>query len=115
MIGEIRDLETAQIAVQASLTGHLVLATLHQRQPAALTRLVDMGIEPFLLASTLRGVLAQRLVRKPARLPPAPLRPPDSTRGWKPTSASALRPQARPQRRATGIYELLVVDDGPAA
>ena len=65
MIGEIRDLETAQIAVQASLTGHLVLATLHTNDaPSAITRLIDMGIEPFLLASTLRGVLAQRLVRK---------------------------------------------------
>lgn len=65
MIGEIRDLETAQIAVQASLTGHLVLATLHTNDaPSAVTRMVDMGIEPFLLASTLRGVLAQRLVRR---------------------------------------------------
>ena len=65
LIGEIRDLETAQIAVQASLTGHLVLATLHTNDaPSAVTRLVDMGIEPFLLASTLRGVLAQRLVRR---------------------------------------------------
>ncbi len=65
MIGEIRDLETAQIAVQASLTGHLVLATLHTNDaPAAVTRLLDMGIEPFLLSSALIGVLAQRLVRK---------------------------------------------------
>ena len=65
MIGEIRDLETAQIAVQASLTGHLVLATLHTNDAAsAVTRLIDMGVEPFLLASTLRGVLAQRLVRR---------------------------------------------------
>lgn len=65
MIGEIRDLETAQIAVQASLTGHLVLATLHTNDSAAaVTRLLDMGIEPFLLASSLLGVLAQRLVRK---------------------------------------------------
>ena len=65
MIGEIRDLETAQIAVQASLTGHLVLATLHTNDaPGAVTRLLDMGIEPYLLASTLNGVLAQRLVRR---------------------------------------------------
>ncbi|MBT0569147.1 Flp pilus assembly complex ATPase component TadA [Curvibacter sp. CHRR-16] len=65
MIGEIRDFETAQIAIQASLTGHLVLATLHTNDaPSAVTRLVDMGVEPFLLSSTLRGVLAQRLVRK---------------------------------------------------
>jgi len=64
MIGEIRDIETAQIAVQASLTGHLVLATLHTNDaPSAVTRLIDMGIEPFLLSSTLLGVLGQRLVR----------------------------------------------------
>jgi len=65
MIGEIRDRETAQIAIQASLTGHLVLATLHTNDaPSAVTRLVDMGVEPFLLSSSLLGVLAQRLVRK---------------------------------------------------
>ena len=65
MIGEIRDFETAQIAIQASLTGHLVLATLHTNDAASsVTRLTDMGIEPFLLSSSLLGVLAQRLVRK---------------------------------------------------
>ena len=65
MIGEIRDQETAQIAVQASLTGHLVLATLHTNDSlSAVTRLLDMGIEPFLLSSSLLGILAQRLVRK---------------------------------------------------
>jgi general secretion pathway protein E len=65
MIGEIRDQETAQIAIQASLTGHLVLATLHTNDaPSAVTRLLDMGVEPFLLSSSLLGVLAQRLVRK---------------------------------------------------
>jgi general secretion pathway protein E len=64
MIGEIRDLETAQIAVQASLTGHLVLATLHTNDAAsAVTRLIDMGIEPYLLSSSLLGVLGQRLIR----------------------------------------------------
>ncbi|MGY6554426.1 MAG: type II secretion system ATPase GspE [Wenzhouxiangella sp.] len=64
MVGEIRDLETARIAVQASLTGHLVLSTLHTNTAVgAITRLVDMGIEPFLLASSLIGTLAQRLVR----------------------------------------------------
>ena len=64
MIGEIRDLETAQIAVQASLTGHLVLATLHTNDAvSAVTRLADMGVEPYLLASSVLGVLAQRLVR----------------------------------------------------
>ena len=65
MIGEIRDHETAQIAIQASLTGHLVLATLHTNDAAsAVNRLIDMGVEPFLLSSSLLGVLAQRLVRK---------------------------------------------------
>ncbi|BFM49545.1 type II secretion system ATPase GspE [Marinomonas sp. THO17] len=65
MIGEIRDQETADIAIQSSLTGHLVLSTLHTNSAAgAITRLVDMGIEPFLLASSLEGVIAQRLVRK---------------------------------------------------
>jgi general secretion pathway protein E len=64
MIGEIRDKETAEIAIQASLTGHLVLSTLHTNDaPSALTRLVDMGIEPYLLTSSVVGVLAQRLVR----------------------------------------------------
>ena len=61
----MRDVETAQIAIQAALTGHLVLSTLHTNDaPSAVTRLLDMGIEPFLLASTLEGVLAQRLVRR---------------------------------------------------
>src|SRR5690625_1242816 len=65
MIGEIRDFETAQIAIRASLTGHLVLSTLHTNSAvAALTRLIDMGVEPFLIASSLTGVVAQRLVRR---------------------------------------------------
>ena len=65
MVGEIRDLETAEIAVQAALTGHLVLSTLHTSDaPSAFTRLIDMGVEPFLVSSSLLGVLAQRLVRK---------------------------------------------------
>lgn len=64
MIGEIRDRETAEIAIQASLTGHLVLSTLHTNDaPSALTRLVDMGIEPYLLSSSVIGIMAQRLVR----------------------------------------------------
>jgi type IV pilus assembly protein PilB len=64
MVGEIRDLETAQIAIQASLTGHLVFSTLHTNDSAgAVTRLIDMGVEPFLIASTLEAVLSQRLVR----------------------------------------------------
>lgn len=68
MIGEIRDFETAQIAIRASLTGHLVLSTLHTNSAvAAVTRLIDMGIEPFLISSSLTGVVAQRLVRKVCR------------------------------------------------
>ena len=60
----MRDLETAQIAIQASLTGHLVLSTLHTNDaPGAVTRLIDMGVEPFLISSTLMAVLGQRLVR----------------------------------------------------
>ena len=65
MIGEIRDLETAEIAVNASLTGHLVFSTLHTNDaPSAITRLMDIGVKPFLVASSLRGIMAQRLVRK---------------------------------------------------
>ena len=64
LVGEIRDLETAQIAIQASLTGHLVFSTLHTNDaPGAVTRLVDMGVEPFLISSTMEGILAQRLMR----------------------------------------------------
>jgi type IV pilus assembly protein PilB len=65
MVGETRDLETAQIAIQASLTGHLVFTTLHTNDaPSAIARLIDMGVEPFLIASSLEGILAQRLVRR---------------------------------------------------
>lgn len=65
MIGETRDTETAQIAIQAALTGHLVLSTLHTNNaPASITRLIDMGVEPFLLASSIEGIIAQRLVRR---------------------------------------------------
>jgi type II secretory ATPase GspE/PulE/Tfp pilus assembly ATPase PilB-like protein len=64
MIGEIRDMETASIAINASLTGHLVFSTLHTNDaPSAFTRLIDMGIEPFLVASSVEGIMAQRLVR----------------------------------------------------
>ena len=76
MIGEIRDMETAEIALQASLTGHLVLSTLHTNDaPAAVTRLIDMGVEPFLLASSLEAVLAQRLVRKICKKCKEPYKP----------------------------------------
>ena len=64
LIGEMRDLETAEAAIQASLTGHMVFSTLHTNDaPSAFTRLIDMGVEPFLVASTVEGIMAQRLVR----------------------------------------------------
>jgi len=73
MVGEIRDLETAQMAVQASLTGHLVLSTVHTNSAAGtITRLLDMGVENYLLASTVTGILAQRLVRRLCRQCSAP-------------------------------------------
>jgi len=121
MVGEIRDLETAEIAVQASLTGHLVLSTLHTNTAVgAVTRLRDMGVEPFLLSSSLVGVIAQRLVRVldadnkepyPApgyecralnmdeSNPPTLFRPPEGSKG------------SEGFRGRTGIYELVSVDD----
>lgn len=78
MVGEIRDLETAEIAVQAALTGHLVFSTLHTNDaPTAFTRLIDMGVEPFLVSSSLLGVLAQRLVRKVCDKCKEPFKPSD--------------------------------------
>jgi general secretion pathway protein E len=120
MIGEIRDLETAQIAVQASLTGHLVLATLHTNDaPGAVTRLIDMGVEPYLLASTMNGVLAQRLVRRLCAECKAPYEPDAAER-----SVFAGNAPERLYRAAgcgacnfsgykgrTGIYELLIADE----
>ncbi len=107
MIGEIRDLETAQIAVQASLTGHLVLATLHTNDSAsAVTRLIDMGIEPFLLSSSLLGVMGQRLVRKlcpKCRVQDSPAGP------WRAVGCDNCGNTGYVGR--TGIYELLIVDD----
>ena len=114
MIGEIRDLETAQIAVQASLTGHLVLATLHTNDAAsAITRLTDMGVEPFLLASSMLGVMAQRLVRRacPQCKQPHPL-PLDGEAGvvhYRPVGCPACGHSG--YRGRYGIYELLTVDD----
>lgn len=79
MLGEMRDLETSQIAIQASLTGHLVLSTLHTNDaPGAVTRLLDMGVEPFLISSSLMGVLAQRLVRTICKKCRAPFEPTES-------------------------------------
>jgi general secretion pathway protein E len=106
MIGEIRDLETAQIAVQASLTGHLVLATLHTNDSAAaVTRLLDMGIEPFLLSSSILGILAQRLLRK---LCPE-CRRRDESGQWHAAGCAACGQVGYLGR--TGIYELLEIDD----
>ncbi len=119
MVGEIRDLETAQIAVQASLTGHLVLSTLHTNTAAgALTRLRDMGIEPFLLSSSLIGVLAQRLVRVLSPETRQAFQAGEYERrllGLQPEQPSpTLYRPARAgvgYRGRTGIYELIVVDD----
>jgi len=106
MIGEIRDHETAQIAVQASLTGHLVLATLHTNDaPSAVTRLTDMGIEPFLLSSSLLGVLAQRLVRK---LCPHCRRQGEDGH-WHPVGCEHCGHSGYKGR--TGVYELMTVDE----
>jgi general secretion pathway protein E len=109
MVGEIRDLETAQIAVQASLTGHLVFATLHTNDAvSAVTRLVDMGVEPFLLASSLIGVGAQRLVRRLC----LECRKPFAQDGKTYYSAVGCPACNRSGYRGrTGIYELLNVDD----
>lgn len=79
MLGEIRDLETATIAINASLTGHLVFSTLHTNDaPSAVTRLIDIGVKPFLVASSTRALMAQRLVRKVCRKCAAPYSPPES-------------------------------------
>jgi general secretion pathway protein E len=106
MIGEIRDYETAQIAIQASLTGHLVLATLHTNDSvSAVTRLTDMGVEPFLLSSSLLGVLAQRLVRK---LCPSCKRQ-DGEGRWHAVGCPDCGHSGYKGR--TGVYELMVCDD----
>jgi general secretion pathway protein E len=98
MVGEIRDEETARMAVQASLTGHLVLSTLHTNDAAsAVTRLVDLGVEPFLVSSSLSAVLAQRLVRTLHRA--------CRGRGCQGCAGSGLKGR-------TGVFELLVVDPG---
>ncbi|MFL5264917.1 MAG: type II secretion system ATPase GspE [Anaeromyxobacteraceae bacterium] len=128
LVGEIRDLETAEIAIQASLTGHLVFASLHTNDAAgAVTRLADMGVQPFLVASSLHGVLAQRLVRVLC---------PHCKKAYRPTKeeleqasitpkilASAGNPQVLYKAQGcpacqntgyqgrTGIYELMLIDD----
>ena len=105
MIGEIRDYETASIAIQASLTGHLVLATVHTNDaPSSVTRLIDMGVEPFLLSSSLLGVLAQRLVRK---LCPH-CKKQDGEGHWHPVGCEKCSHTGYKGR--TGVYELMRVD-----
>lgn len=122
MVGEIRDLETAEIAVQASLTGHLVLSTLHTNTAiGAVTRLQDMGIEPFLLSSSLLGVMSQRLVRLLCNDCKEPVEPSVAERE---TLGLAAHEQATVHhavgcekckytgfRGRTGIYELIEIDD----
>ena len=124
MVGEMRDLETAQISIQASLTGHLVLSTLHTNDaPGAVTRLVDMGVEPFLISSTLMAVLGQRLVRttcKNCRTPFEPTEQQLSLLGLSPhdlgdkvfhygRGCSACNDTGYKGRK--GIFELLIVSD----
>jgi general secretion pathway protein E len=127
MVGEIRDLETAEIAIQASLTGHLVFSTVHTNDAAgAVTRLVDMGVEPFLVASSLMGVLAQRLVRtlckhcREAYLPTVEElreiglnqdRVRDASGGmlYRPTGCHECNSTG--YRGRLGIYEMMMVDD----
>ncbi len=111
MIGEIRDVETASIAVQASLTGHLVLATLHTNDAVgAVTRLADMGVEPFLLSSSLIGVVAQRLVRKLCEACKTPLidAAAYTQHTYKPMGCAACNQTGYSGR--LGIYELLTVN-----
>jgi general secretion pathway protein E len=125
MVGEIRDLETAQISVQASLTGHLVMSTLHTNTASgAITRLEDMGIEPFLLSSSLLAVLSQRLVRTlcpDCKTPHIPSEKECDVLGIKipnisehavhsPKGCAACNQTG--YRGRTGIHELLVVDEG---
>ncbi len=126
LVGEIRDLETAEIAIQASLTGHLVLSTLHTNDAAgAVTRLVDMGVEPFLAASSLLGIMAQRLVRRvcpECREPFTPTAEQLAEVGLTPEGAGGAtfyRPHmggceaclGTGYKGRTGIYELLTVDE----
>lgn len=126
MVGEIRDLETAQIAVEASLTGHLVLSTLHTNSaPETITRLLDMEVEPFLITSALEGVLAQRLVRKLCRHCREKYRPDrDEVKRLGVPPAWAEDPKLKMYKAKgcpacdytgytgrTGLFEMLVVDE----
>lgn len=120
MIGEIRDLETAEIAVQASLTGHLVMSTLHTNTAVgAVTRLADMGVEPFLLSSSLVGVLAQRLVRvlcPDCKAPRAAMKSEleflGATEGVVYEAKGCEHCSHSGFRGRMGVYELVIVDEG---
>lgn len=124
MVGEMRDLETAQISIQASLTGHLVLSTLHTNDsPGAVTRLVDMGVEPFLISSTLMGVLGQRLVRTICKNCRTPFEPTEAQLALLNLSPHDLGDKVfyygrgcqncndTGYRGRKGIFELLIVND----
>ncbi|HEY2981483.1 MAG TPA: ATPase, T2SS/T4P/T4SS family [Anaerolineales bacterium] len=124
MLGEMRDLETSQIAIQASLTGHLVLSTLHTNDaPGAVTRLVDMGVEPFLISSSLMAVLAQRLVRTICKKCRTPFEPTENQLSLLNLSPHDIGDKAfyygrgcqncndTGYRGRKGIFELLVIND----
>jgi type IV pilus assembly protein PilB len=122
LVGETRDLETAQIAIQASLTGHLVMTSLHTNDAAgAVTRLLDMGVEPFLMSATMEGVLAQRLLRRVCKECRTPFRPKEDVLTQLGLSASEIGDQSfyfgkgcetcngTGYKGRVGIYELLDV------
>ena len=124
MVGEIRDLETAEIAIQASLTGHLVFSTLHTNDAAgAVTRLIDMGVEPFLVSSSIIAIMAQRLVRvicpkcreryvpPPETLRALGLSPADLADGTVSRGKGCDHCMGTGYRGRSGIFELLVIDD----
>jgi general secretion pathway protein E len=122
LVGEIRDLETAEIAIQASLTGHLVFSTLHTNDaPSSITRLVDMGVEPYLVASSLVAVLAQRLVRvlctqcREAYTPSAESLAEIGVRANRPVTVYRAKGCAHCHQTGylgrVGIFELMIVDD----
>jgi type IV pilus assembly protein PilB len=122
MVGEIRDLETAEIAIRAALTGHLVLSTLHTNDTiATITRMVDMGIQPYLVSAAVRGILAQRLVRRictkciaEVKSPKSELLPflgalPDGMKFFAGKGCQECRGTGYSKR--VGLYELLVLDE----
>jgi type IV pilus assembly protein PilB len=124
MVGEMRDLETAQISIQASLTGHLVLSTLHTNDaPGAITRMIDMGVEPFLISSTMVAVVAQRLVRTICKHCRTPFEPTETQLGLLNLSPHDLGDKGffygrgcsacndTGYRGRKGIFELLIIND----